>query len=128
LTGGTACGLVHHYAAVRQCVTLTLCSSGEKKRSHTGSLSDAVGDDVTLQEVHGVVNGQTVGHAATWGVDIETDVLFGVFHLEEEHLGDDSIGDKIVDRCADEYNTVAKKAAVNIPGALGATFTFVDSR
>ena len=119
---------MHHYAAIRQCVTLTPCSSGEKKRSHTGGLSDAVGDDLTLKEVHGVVNGHTVGHAATWRVDVEADVLFRVLHLEEEHLRDDRIGDKIVDRCADEYNTVAKKAAVNIPGALGATFTFVDSR
>ena len=108
LPGGTTSRLMHHYATVRQCVALTLCSSGEKKRGHTGSLSDTICDDVALKEVHCIVDGHTIGHTAAWGVDIEADVLFGIFHLEEEHLRDDSISDKVVDRCADEYNTVAQ--------------------
>ena len=61
------------------------------------------------------------------GVDIEADVLFGIFHLEEEHLRDDSIGNKVVDRSADKYNTVAQQGCKCPRRALGTTLAFIDS-
>src|SRR5579863_1772996 len=96
--------------------------SGQKKEgAHAGSLADAIGDDVVLDELHGVIDGETGGNGAPRGVDVERDVLLGILALEEEHLGDDKIRDLVVDGSTKKDNVVAQQTGVDVVGALAPT-------
>ena len=54
--------------------------------------------------------------------------FFRILHLEEKKLGDDDVGDLIVDWSADEDDPVFKKAGIDIVGPLHPSFGFDDSR
>src|SRR5262249_34141116 len=55
---------------------------------------------------------------AARGVDVEGDVLLRVLGFEEEHLGDDEVGDRVVDRLAEEDDVVLQEARVDVVRAL----------
>jgi uncharacterized phosphosugar-binding protein len=46
--------------------------------------------------------------------------------LEEEHLGDDEVGDIVVNRRADEDDAILEKAGVDIVAAFSAAGLFDD--
>ena len=83
-----------------------------------GGLADAEGDDIVLDVLHGVVDGEAGGDGAAGRVDVELDVLLWVFAGEEEHLRDDQVGDVVVDRRAEEDDVVAQQTAVDVVGAF----------
>jgi hypothetical protein len=56
--------------------------------------------------LHGVVDGHAGRDDAPRGVQVEIDVLVGIIGFEEEQLGDDDVGDIVVDRCAEEHDAV----------------------
>ena len=45
----------------------------------------------------------------------------GILGLEEEELGDDQVGDVVVDRRPEEDDAVLEEAGVDVVGALAAT-------
>ena len=49
---------------------------------------------------------------------IKRDVLLRILALQEKHLGDDKIGDLVVDGGTKKDNVVAKQTRVNVVGAL----------
>ena len=57
--------LMNHDPGMRQAVTFILGTAGEQQRTHTGGLAQAYGADVRLDELHGVVNGQSRCHGTT---------------------------------------------------------------
>ena len=58
------------------------------------------GGHVAAEELHGVVDGEQGGHVAAGRVDVEADVLARVLGLEVQELGDDQVGDGVVElRC-----------------------------
>jgi len=61
-------------------------------------------------------------------VDVDVDVLALVLHLQEEHLGDDEVGDVVVDRRADEDDPVLEEARPDVVRALAAARLFNDDR
>ena len=105
-------------ARVGQRKPLALGSGQKQKRTHAGGLADAIGHHIVLDELHGVVDGQAGGDGAARRVDVERDVLFRIFALEKEHLGDDKIGDLIVDGGTKKDNVIAQQTGINVVGAL----------
>ena len=71
-----------------------------------------------LDEAHGVQDGETGRDRATRGVDVDRDIPVGILGLQKEHLSDHEIGQRIVDRLADEDDAVLEQARVNVVGAL----------
>ena len=61
-------------------------------------------------------------------VDVEVDVLLRVLGLEEQQLGDDQVGDVVVDRRAEEDDAVLEQARVDVVGALAAAGLLDDDR
>ena len=51
-------------------------------------------------------------------VDVEGDVLAGVLGLEVEELGDDDVGDLVVDGGAEEHDAVLEQAGVDVGDPL----------
>ena len=113
-------GLVDHDPGVGQGEALALGAGGQQVGAHGGALADAVGDDVVLHELHGVVDGQARGDAAAGAVDVDLDVLVRVLALEEEHLGHDGVGHVVVDGGAQEDDVVLQQARVDVVAALAA--------
>src|ERR1700704_5790505 len=88
--------LMNKDAGIRQGKTLLGSATGEQDRSDGSRLSNASGDHVWFHELHGVVNRESRGDRAAWRIDIELDITFGIFGLQEEHLCGGEIGDMIV--------------------------------
>ena len=53
-------------------------------------------------------------------VDVERDVLAGVLRLEVDELGDDEVGDRVVDRGAEEHDAVGEQPGVDVVRPLAA--------
>jgi hypothetical protein len=65
-------------------------------------LSVAEGLDVVLDVLERVVDGEEAGDVAAGRVDVDADVLVRVLRLEIQQLGADQVGDRVVDRGAEE--------------------------
>jgi hypothetical protein len=78
-------------------IAFSLGASRQQDCSHGGALSDAVGLDLTGKTLDGVIDGETGGDGTSGRVDVEVDILSGVFRLQKEKLGDDEVGNAVVD-------------------------------
>src|SRR6185312_17418210 len=76
-------GLVDEDPRGGQGEALALGPGRQQGGRHAGRLADAYGGDIGADELHGVVDGQTGGDRATGAVDVERNILFRVFGLEE---------------------------------------------
>src|ERR1051326_4742774 len=103
-------------SCVRKCVALSFGAGGEQNGGHRRSLAYAVGDDIGLDQVHGVEDGEAGRGDAARGIDVERNVFFGIFGGEEEKLGDDEVGDVVVDGGAEEDDVFLQQAGVDIEG------------
>ena len=63
-------------AGVGKAVAFAFGSAGEEDGGHGSGLADAVGNDVGLDEIHGVEDGEAGNDGAAGGIDVEGDVLF----------------------------------------------------
>ena len=120
--------LMDHHAAVGQGKALALRPGGKQYGGHAGRLADAIGRDVTLQEVHRVVDRHSACHHPAGGIDVELNVFLGILHLEEQELGDDQVRHAIVDRRADKDDPVLQQPGEDIHAPLPAAGVFNDKR
>ena len=121
----TAQRLVDHHARVRQAVALALGARGQQERAHAGRLADAQRGHVRLDELHGVVDRQAGRNRTAGRVDVEVDVLVGVFRLQEQHLRDHQVGRRVVHRTDQEDDPFLEQARVDVVGAF-ATAALLD--
>ena len=87
---------------------------GARRQQHGGGrrgLAEADRGDVGLDELHRVVDGEQRGDVAAGRVDVEVDVLVGVLGLEVQQLGADQVGDRVVDRRAQEDDVLLEQPA-----------------
>ena len=113
-------GLMDQHPAVGQERALALGPRRQQHRRHRRRLPDAVGGDVGLDVLHGVVHRQPGGHRTARRVDVEVDVALRVLRLEEEHLRDHQARHVVVDRAAEEDDVVLEQARIDVVGALNA--------
>ena len=81
---------------------------------------------VGLDELHRVVNRQPCRDRSAGAVDVEQDVLVRIFRFQKQHLRDDEIGDRVVDRRADEDDAVLEEPGEDIVRPLAAVGLFDD--
>ena len=81
----------------RDTVSYTNFLAPSKYRSRRGSLAEADRVDLRLDVLHGVVDGEQRVDIATRAVDVDVDVLVGILRLEEQQLGTDQVGDRVID-------------------------------
>ena len=99
-------GLVDHHPAIWQREALSFGARRQQDGSHRSSHPDAVGHHIALEEIDRVVDGHATRDHAARRIDVEMDILFGIFHLQEQQLSDHAIGHSIIDRRADENDAV----------------------
>jgi hypothetical protein len=107
--------------------SLALGAGRQQNRRSAGRLTQADGRDVVLDELHRVVDREEGRDVAAGTVDVDVDVLVGVFTLEVDQLSADQIGDGVVDRGSDEKDVLLEETAVEVVGAL-ATVGLLDHR
>ncbi len=120
--------LVDHDPAVGQRIALARRAGGQQHGRHRGRHADADRADRCPQVLHRVVDREAGVDDAAGRVDVQADVLLGVLGLEEQQLGDDEVGEVILDRVAEEDDPLAKQARVDVVRAFPATGGFDDHR
>src|SRR4051794_12435412 len=118
--------LVDQDAAVRQREALALCPAGQQQRPHRHRDPAADRRHVRLDEVHRVVHREPGVDRAARRVDVDRDVLVRVRGLEVQQLGDDQVGDHVVDRAAEEDDPLVEQAGVDVELALAASGALDD--
>src|SRR5262245_52565411 len=76
--------LVDDDAGVGQREALALGAGGEQHGGHRRGLADADRLDVRLDELHRVVDREPGGNRSTRAVDVQHDVLVGIFSFQEQ--------------------------------------------
>ncbi len=116
--------LVQQDPAVGQHKSFAFGAAGKQDRAHTCRLPDAIGGYIAAQKLHRVIDGQPGGDHAAGGVDVKMNVGFIVFVAQKQHLGDDQIGDIIVDAAAEKNDPVFQQPGENIVGPFAAAALF----
>src|SRR5207244_277990 len=96
----------------------SLDAAAEQHRGGAGGHADAGGGDRGRDQVHGVVDRQAGVDDPAGAVNVELDLLVGVLLGEVEELGDDQVGDLVVNRGAEKDDAVAEQQRVDVVGAL----------
>ena len=123
---GAAVGLVDQHTGVGQRVPLAGCAGSEQHSRGRRGLTDADRGHVGVDEAHRVVDGEEPVHVATGAVDVDGDVGVGVLALEVQQLGDDQVGDVVVDGRAEEDDAIDEQTRVDVEGALAAAGALDD--
>ena len=94
--GDAAERLVHQDPGVRKRVALALGARGEQELTHRCRHTHCVGGDIAGRQDHGVVDGHARADRSARGVDVEVDVLGGVFGGQQQNLRAQLVGDVVV--------------------------------
>ena len=118
--------LVDQHSGVGQGVPLARRAGGQQHGGSGRSLTDADRGHVGVDEAHGVVDGEQPVHVAAGAVDVDGDVVVGILALQMQQLGDDQVGDVVVDRCAEEDDAIDEQPRVDVEGPLAAAGALDD--
>jgi hypothetical protein len=91
-----------------------------KQRTHATGLTHYDSANVTLYELHGIVDGHTCRYDAARGVDVKDNLFVCIFCFKEQHLRYDYARRHLVYVIVKHNDTVFKQATVDIV----ATFAF----
>lgn len=116
--------LVNHDPSVGQGIAFAGRTGGQQYRAHRRRLAHAIGRHVARNELHRVVDRHAGGDAAAGAVDVEMDVRFGIIRLQKQHLGDQSVGDLVVDLLAEKNDSILQQTAVDIVDTFLASALF----
>ena len=66
------------------------------------------------------MDGEQAVHVAAGAVDVDRHIGVGVLRLEVQQLGDDQVGDVVVDRRAEEHDAIDQQPGVDVERPLAA--------
>ena len=98
LTLSTTQGLVHVDGGMRQSITLALFTGSQEDSTKAGCNANRDCADLVRNHAHGVEDGHTGINLAARGVDVHLDAALRVLTAQIEQLGNDQIGNLIVNR------------------------------
>ena len=110
--------LVEQHPGVREGQALARRARRQQHGRGRGRLPEADRGDVGLDVLHGVVDREQRRDVAAGRVDVDVDVLVGVLRLEVQQLGAHQVGDRVVDRRAQEDDVVLEQPRVEVEGPL----------
>src|SRR5262249_13721028 len=102
----------------------SFCPSCEKYSAHRRCLSNAVGANIAVQILHGVINRESGCDVASDGVDIEFNVFFWIFGFEEEQLCNNNVGHDVCDLLPNKDNSIFKESGVDVHRSFSTTCIF----
>ena len=95
-------------------LALARSAGSQQKGSHTGCHAKTHRLNIAGNELHRVVNGQSCRHGTAGTVNVESNVLVGIFVGEIEELCNQDIGDFIVHVGSQKQDAVFKETGNDI--------------
>src|SRR5689334_5092936 len=99
---------------VRQSETFAFGAGGQQQGAHRSTLANANCSHVGTDELHRVIDRHAGGNRAARRVDININVLLRILSFEEEQLGDDQVGDLIVNWRTQKNDVVFQESRVDV--------------
>src|SRR5512133_3362122 len=93
----------------------------QQERTHGGGLSDTDGRYGSLYVAHRVEDRHTGCNHAAGGINVEMDVFISVFGFEKQKLGDNQVGDVIIDATTQKNYAFFEQARIYVILALTAS-------
>ena len=97
---------MNHDPGVGEADPLAFGARTEKKCAHASCQTETDGGNIGPDVLDGVINAHTSGYRTTRGVDVEVDVFFWVFCVQQEQLSHDQVGNIRVDGGAQEDDPI----------------------
>jgi hypothetical protein len=110
--------LVDQDARIGQCRPFALGTTRQQHRPHAGCHADARCGDQWLDKLHGVVDGETCVDLAARAVDVHLDLAVRIVLSNIQELGNDEVGDHVVDVRAQEHDAVLQEQREDVVAAL----------
>src|SRR3954451_6890781 len=120
--------LVDHDLRVRQRVALAGRAAAEDHRPGAHPHAETDRRHIRLDVLHGVIDRHPGIRRPAWRVHVEEDVAAGILRVEMEQLGRDQVRDLVVHLLAQEHDSLAQQARVDVEGALPAPVLLDDHR
>ncbi|CDN42670.1 hypothetical protein BN871_BS_00270 [Paenibacillus sp. P22] len=124
LASNAAQRLMDHDLAVGKREALALGSCGQQQGPHAGGHAYADRGNIRLDELHCIINTHAGRDRTAGRVDVQVDILLRIVSRKEEQLGDDGIGDVIVDGAAKKDNPVLEETGIDIVRSFTAVCLF----
>ena len=103
---GSAGGLVDHDLSIGESEPLSFGAAGKQECAHAGCHSDTGGAYVAFDIIHRIVDRHTGCNGAAGAVDVQIDILIGVFRLQEQKLCHHKAGGHVIDLFSQEDDPV----------------------
>ena len=107
-----------HDLRVGQRHALALGPRSQQEGAHAGRHTNADGGDITLDVLHGVINGHSRRNRPAGAVDVELNVLVRVLGLQVQQLGHHEAGGGVVDLLGQEDDPVVEQTGEDVIGPL----------
>src|SRR6266513_1666656 len=88
----------------------------QEKSTHGGCLADTDGRDGSLDVAHCIINSHTRRNYPAGRIYVEMNILVGVFSLQKKKLGNDQVGNLIVNPTAEKNDPIFEKPRINVVG------------
>ena len=107
-------GLMDEDPGVGQGQALTGAAGGQQNRSSGGGLPQAHCLHLRLDVLHSVVNGRQRGEGAAGTVDVHRDQPVRILGLQDQQLGHDVVGGRIIDLHPHEDDAILEELGVGV--------------
>jgi hypothetical protein len=118
LTLGAPHGLVDHGPTAGQGQSFPLTTGRQDETGHTRGQTEIDGDDLALDVLHTIVNGQTGNDGSAGTVNVQVNGLVRIFIVEIEHHPDHLIGQFVVNLTAQKDDALPVQTVVNVDPVL----------
>src|SRR3989344_2035760 len=105
---------MNHYFSIGKSKSFPLSSGGQKPGAARGGHTDTDSGNVWFNMIHGINYGNSGTGRPAWRIDVQRDIFLRVLELKKKKLGDDNIGDVVINHPAEKYNAFAQKPRINI--------------
>src|SRR5699024_7591876 len=106
--------LVDEHTRIRQGQPLARSAGGQQHGGGRGGLPEADGLDLRLDVLHRVVDRGHRGERTAGRGDVERDVTVRILRFEDQQLGHDIVGARVVDLGAEEDHAVVEELGVRV--------------
>ena len=107
---------MNHHSRVGKSRSLARSSGSKKDAAHRCCHACADSRHIRRNELHGIVNTQTSRYRTTGRIDINLNILRGIYRLQKKQLRLNNVGHIVIYGSTKEYDTIHHKTREHIHG------------
>src|SRR4030065_2294588 len=110
--------LMDQYPRMGKSKSFPLLACCEQQSRNAGWLPHAYRGHLGPNILHRIVNRKSRRDNSSWRIDVEMNILGRIFRFQKKHLGNDQVGDIIVDRRPNKNDSFLQKTGIDIISPL----------